>query len=114
MKNLTTIFLLALLTAIMPALVIAEDGVICAAVQPCDTQYNLLDEYADATSACFDVYANRCLQEKITATSTALKFCEFDKQDLEGRLVNSDQDALIKSLKSKLKKTRRKLRRARR
>ena len=107
------IFTLTLITAIMPIVAFAQSAPICAAVQPCDSDYNLFDEYANPEGACFDVYVSRCLQEKVTATSNELKFCQFDKKDLEGQLANADQDALIKSLKSKLKKTRRKLRRAR-
>lgn len=98
----------------MPLSSYAEDGVFCAAVQPCDSEYNLLDGFADPAGACFDVYVNRCLQEKVTATSKELTSCKFSKKDIEDQLANTNQDLLVKSLKAKLKKARKKLRRSRR
>lgn len=114
MKNLITIFALTLIAAIMPLSAYAEDGVFCAAVQPCDSEYNLLDEYSDTEGACFDVYASRCLQDKITAASTELKSCQSNNKNLESQLANTDPDLLVKNLKAKLKKARKKLRRSRR
>ena len=106
------VFTLTIMTAMMPVVAFAQTepnfGPICAAVQPCDTEYNLLDEYADPEGACFDVYVSRCLQEKVTATSNELRLCEFSKKDLESQLV----DEL--DLKFKLKKIRRKFRKLRR
>ncbi len=105
MKKLLTAFFL--ISFILGQGAIAEDGVVCAAVYPCDDNGNLLDEYSDSQSPCLDYYIGQCLVTKLQISKQSIQTCEFQKSDLEATIesMNSTERKYLR-LKKKLKELR--------
>lgn len=87
------------LVFLISANVSAETQYVCAAVYPCDDEGNLLDEFSDYTSPCFDYYINQCTYARIRSLNERLAVCEADKESREE----------IISLKKRVRKLRRKI-----
>jgi hypothetical protein len=108
-RLLTLIILLLLICCIAPQFVIAEDGLVCAAVVPCsvdkDGNYDgkVLPPFDQG--GCKDHYRAVCYGLVVNDVGQDLVECEDSKDELKQE--NKKQTRIIKRLRSRIKKSRR-------